>query len=129
MSIATSTIATLPEIQFASNGWQTTKFSSDRTVVEINWRTASIEVVRMTMDELTAMPARVCNGHASWFCTAPGTRKADIVEMVTYYAGQIIDIMSTYDANRSIDRLAYFGDNDELQRYICQGLEWALAGE
>lgn len=129
MSIATSTITTLPKIQFASNGWQTTKISSDRTVVEINWRTGTIEVVRMTAYELTSIPSRICNGHASWFTAAPGTRKADIVEIINYYASQIIDIMASYDADRSINRLADFGDNGDLQCYICQGLEWALAGE
>ena len=127
MSIATSTIATMPEIQFASNGWQTTKFSSDRTVVEINWRTATIEVVRMTAYEMTSIPTRIYNGDASWFRLTPGTGKTDIVEILNHYAKDIVDIMAGYE-HGPIDQLSRFASVEiaDKWRYICQGLEWAL---
>lgn len=127
MSIATSAIATMPEIQFALNGWQTTNLDFDRTVVEINWADRTIEVVRMTMDKLTSMPAIVLNGHVSRFRVTPGTHKTDIVDIINHYAKDIIDVMAGYE-HGPIDQRSTFASIEiaEKWNYIRLGLEWAL---
>ena len=126
MSIATSTITKLPKIQFAKS-WQTGEYSRERTVVEINWRLGTIDVDKVHHTELTSVPTRVYNGHATRLVVAPGTRKVDIIECIEHYAEQIVDAMATYDASIHVGLLANFGDNDDSQRWAMQGLSWALS--
>ena len=126
MSIATSTITTLPKIQFAKS-WQTREYSHERTVVEINWRLGTIEVYKIHHSELTSVPTRVYNGHANRMVVAHGTRKADIIECIEHYAEQIVDAMATYDASIHVGLLANFGNNNDSQRWAMQGLCWALS--
>lgn len=123
--IATATTTNLPKIQF-SKSWQTTEYSRQRTIVEINWRLGTIEVYKIEHSELTSVPTRVYNGHATRMAVAPGTRKADIVECIEHYAEQIIDAMATYDASIPVGSWAYFGENNDAKRRAMQGLSWAL---
>lgn len=126
--IATATITNLPKIQFAKN-WQTTEYSSDHTVVEINFRTATIEVFRMTTYEMTSIPTRIYNGHATWFKVDAGMPKSEIVDMICAYGADIVDVMAGYE-HGPIEELSMFATNEiaDRWRYIRQGLEWALGG-
>jgi len=120
-------IATLPKIQF-STAWQTLPNSVERTVVTIDWRNRAILVHKMHRDVLNSVATDVYNGHATRFIVAPGTAKADIVEMVQYYSPDIVDVMNGYRSD-TVQEFADYGDESVTKRWVCQGLEWALAGE
>jgi hypothetical protein len=117
--IATAITTNLPKIQFAKS-WQTGEYSRERTVVEINWRLGTIEVYKVHHTELTSVPTRVYNGHATRLVVAPGTRKADIIECIEHYAEQIIDAMATYDASIHVGLLADFGENNDAKGWAMQ---------
>jgi len=128
-------MTTMPKIEFAKDGWQTSRGGAYRTILEVDYRTREICVYKVHQTEVWSMPIRCYNGHAIRFNVQAGTPKAEIIEMVNYYANEIMDVMNAYEANASniASIPARFDRNDlwmrDTKHWYEQGLRWALNGE